>query len=82
MPKKKRYRKGLIKKGAPHPTRRSFKFDSAHLTDREADKREDVLLDQPGVKAISRVGVPKQELVYVKRGKSPRITPKTPRLRR
>lgn len=69
---------GLIKKDAPHPKYPAYKFDSAHLTDREADKAEHDLLDNPRVDATRRIHVPSQHLVY----KHLRITPKRPKLRR
>ncbi len=40
MPKMKRGKIGLIKKGAAHPGYPSYKFESAHLKDAEADKAE------------------------------------------
>ena len=73
-----RYGKGLIKKGTPHPKYPPFKFDSAHLTDREADKAEENLLESPRVDMTRRIRVPKQHLVY----KHIRITPKRPKLRK
>ena len=76
MPKRKRL---LIKKGTPHPKYPSYKFDSAHLTERKADDREDKLLESPQVDSTRMVRVPKQYLVFSKR--ATRITPKTPRLR-
>lgn len=75
---KRRLKKGLIKKGTPHPTYPTYKFDSAHLTDREADKAEEKLLENPRVDATRRIHVPRQHLVY----RHMRITPKRPKLRR
>ena len=80
MPKEKLRKKSLIKKGAPHPGYPAYKFKSAHLTDREADKAEDKLLESPRVEATRRVRLPAQHLIYAKR--APRITPKRPKLRR
>ena len=84
MPKKK-LKKGLIKKGTPLPTDRRFKFDSAHLKAGQADKREDLLLDQKF--DTRRVVLPRQHLVYKKKWPpSLRLTPKpiriTPKSRR
>ena len=79
--KKKGLRKtGLIKKGAPHPGHPTFKFDSAHLKSSEAVKKEHDLLDSPKIDETRVIHVPRQYLVYKHR--APRITPKTPRLRR
>lgn len=79
---KKSKKKLLVPKGAPHPGYPSYKLDSAHLTDSEADKAEHKLLSNPksGVDATRRIRVPSQHLVYAH--KAPRITPKRPRLRR
>jgi len=71
----------LIKKGTPHPTRPTFKFESAHLTEAEADKAEYDLLDNRGVVATRQVVIPKQRLVYAKRSRA-RITPRRPKLKR
>lgn len=80
MPKRKLSKKGLIKKGASHPVYPSYKFHSAHLKAKDADKAEDKLLETPQeVDATRRIHVPSQYLVY----KHPvRITPKRPRLRK
>lgn len=74
-------KKSLIKKGTPHPTSPSYKFDSAHLTEKDVRKTEEKLVGDLRVVDYKRVFVPRQHLIYVRR-KSPRITPKTPRLRR
>jgi len=71
-------RRGLIKKGAPHPRYPTYRFESAHMTDREADKAEYDLLENPRVDATRRIHIPAQHLVY----KHVRITPKRPKLRR
>lgn len=70
---------GLIKKGAPHPKYSTYKFDSTHLTEREASKAESELLATSQVDMTRTITIPKQHLVY----KHPaRITPKRPKLRR
>lgn len=78
--KKPKLRKGLIKKGAPHPTSPDFKLVSSHLTDKQADKAEDKLMENPRVVDTKRIFIPRQHAVYAKR--IVRITPKRPRLRR
>ena len=78
MASKPKFRKGLIKKGSPLPTRPRFKFESAHLKERDADKAEHDLLDKPKTVETLQIRVPKQTLVYRKS----RITPKRPKLRR
>ena len=78
MVKKGLRKTGLIKKGDSHPSYPTYKFESAHLTDKDADKAELDLLDKPRVDATRRINVPKQHLVY----KHIRITPKRPKLRR
>ena len=77
--KKPRMRKGLIKKGTPHPGYPTYKFESAHLTDAKADRAEHDILDNPKVDATRRITVPRQHLVYKH---TVRITPKRPKLRR
>ena len=79
MPKKKGYGK-LMKKGAPHPTRKGFKLESAHIKEEDAEKASNKLELKPRVVGVRIMSIPKQYLVWGKR--APRITPKTPRLRR
>ena len=80
MPKKGLRKTGLIKKGAAHPRYPTYKFDSAHLESKDAIKKESELLADPKINMTRVINVPKQYLVYKHR--APRITPKTPRLRR
>ena len=80
MPKKKIGKRGLVKKGQSLQGSPGFKFESAHLTERETEKAEGKLLDNPRVKEVKTIGIPKQNLVFARKGK--RITPKTPRLRK
>ena len=79
MPKGKGKKYRIVKKGTPLPSHPKFKLDSSHLTEKKANKREDALLEQRNVKETIMVKVPKQHVIYVQRGKAPRITPKTPR---
>ena len=76
---KKKWKRGLIKKGAPHPTSPKYKFDDSFLTEKEADKAENKLAESPRVVDTKRILIPRQHFVYAKR--SVRITPKRPRLR-
>ena len=78
MPKKRKVM--LIKKGTKHPTTPAFTLDSGHLKEKAADKAADKLAFKPRIVDVKIMEVPRQYLVWGKR--SPRITPKTPRLRR
>jgi len=79
-----KWRKGLIRKGHPHPDDASFKFTVAALTKDDAEKIEKKELDRPSTDATRVVTVPRQHLVFrkpiQKRG-GVRITPKRPRIR-
>lgn len=70
----------LIKKGTKHPTTPGFTLDSGHLKVKEAEKAADKLAFKPRIVDVKIMDIPKQYLVWGKR--SPRITPKTPHLRR
>ena len=76
----KKKQRTLIKKGTPLASEPSFKLDSSHSTEKAAAKRAEKVAFAPKVSEVQIVAIPKQHAVFVKR--SPRITPKRPRLRR
>lgn len=69
---------GLVRKGTPLPGSPSYRFESAHLTAKEADKAEYGLLEKNDTEATKRLRIPRQILLFRKKI---RITPKTPRLK-
>jgi len=65
----KKTRKGLIKPGTPLPGYPSYKFKSAHLESRDAEKAEEKILGNPQNVATRKIIVPRQYLIYAKREK-------------
>jgi len=74
---KPKYRKGLIKKGTPHPLKRKYKYVDSHLTKKDAVEEADMMVVR-GKDSIVQP-IPRQYLVYSK--PSP-ITPKRRKLSR
>lgn len=75
----KKKRQVLIKKGTPLPGKKSFVFDSSHLTELAAKNRSDNLFkNNPKLREVKVVRIPRQIALYPRKV---RITPKRGRIR-
>ena len=74
--------KSLIKPGTPLTGYPSYKFKSAHLKSKDAEKAEEKILENPENIATRKIIVPRQYLIFAKRekGRKSYISPLSRRL--